>query len=1383
MVETPTTASAAPFDNAAAMQEANTRLLRALNEQLGGRQGVEDRYAALRVIRPQVVTFLERGIATGARLEEQHERTAAQVQVDYWASLLEHAGVPTSVERIVEFDAERLPTLDERDFPFAGLQAIDSGERLIGRERAVASLVERIAGTQLVVVQGNSGSGKSSLVSSGAVPVWLGRAQPRPRLVGPLQPGKDVLRALASALLSAAEPARRNTEAGAEAEQLRHDPEHLVALAGGLESAPLLLVIDSFQQVFTLCPKSDADALAAGLAKLLQRRPADRVVFILREEFSRHLDGLTPLSPFLAVHARFSMREWPVGFQDLKACVEQPAARFNLQFQTGLVDDLVRGVLQRDSALLLLQFALRQLWAKRDRNRITWEAYRAIGGDPVGIVEQFADRASQAVAGGFPEDRQGAAREAMLEVWADLVGVDHLFNAYRLSLPWHELVGGSKVELRQQVLRAMEREGLLLRHGADDDPQATLEIHDEALLQYWSDGQDVVARKRDSARRRVSLTEAAQRWERAGRPIRRGLLTTWQLHELQELPDPTPLEQAYLERSRRVLRRAGRLRRAAYVGAGVVVTALLGLGMLAHLKRSDADRMELSRQIGTAAAALHEGHLGSGLDQVIRASARALQYPAEDSLQFEARAALATVHRKTDDVQRLFFDRAAVFRAVAFQAGDSKARLLAYGGTDGRVHLARLDQPLSQPSLEACQEAAVTGIAFDPSGTRLAAACADGQVSLWSVADGSRLGPPVRLSHMLLWAVAFGRDGTWLAAAGLDNTVYAMPVPASGTTPPGPPLKLTGPETDGPKDGIWSIAFHPADDSLLVGDGRGRLLRCDPRQAEKDACRDTKFYAASQTDSIRAIVFSPTGRRVAIGHWKGSVELWDAALNPANRRSIDVSHTPGPVLSLAFHGHCHLAVGKALGLHYRVVGVEWEGPPSASECSDLLQSSVGDEVLALVSDPASGRMAAATRGGYVAVLDPSRNYSRLRSAVPVNSPPDQQVRGTVLATSDRDTLLGVALQREPEGSAMEPIRVLRTAEGPQIVPGAPIPLVSGGIQRLSASRSGGRLAALSYDGATEGSPKRVTVWPLRAPAYEGESVRVGSPTLSLTQVEHFRGYPPSRVALSPDGAWLVAAFPARQGQEHLTPRDQGMALWALVNVDTGVVNWIPSGLASVREVAFSADGRHLAAGGDTLAGGDRDEVRLWEVSRSGVVRLERPLMQVSAFAQRVQELVFAEDVAPSWPARVWRRHGAPLVLAGGENGEVDVWSVDTGQPKTPYWLATTHVWLLAHEPLTDMLAASDSRHVLRLWDTRAPGFDAVVLSSSAESYDLPGWLAFGTQGRWLVSAARRGSQGEVHLWDLDVSSLRRKACAMVRKPGEHGAPFTSADEPCAGLVP
>ena len=109
----------------------------------------------------------------------------------------------------------------------------------------------------------------------------------------------------------------------------------------------------------------------------------------------------------------------------------------NLQFQSGIIDDLVKKVLGQPAALPLLQFTLRMLWEKRDRNRITWEVYRKVG-DPLNALAASADEFYD----GLAHETQDEVKRILLE----LVRVDELLEAYRQPVPKSRLLRGGPRE-------------------------------------------------------------------------------------------------------------------------------------------------------------------------------------------------------------------------------------------------------------------------------------------------------------------------------------------------------------------------------------------------------------------------------------------------------------------------------------------------------------------------------------------------------------------------------------------------------------------------------------------------------------------------------------------------------------------------------------------------------------------------------------------------------------------------------------------------------------------------------------------------------------------------------------------------------------------------
>ena len=159
--------------------------------------------------------------------------------------------------------------------PYRGLLPFDEAhaEVFYGRERLTAELVGKVAGrltgTGLVVVTGASGAGKSSLVRAGLLPalargLQLPGSASWPRLV--ITPTGDPIAELATHLA-----ALGGTDAVALRDLLVSDPgqahlavrQAVVAEAGrrghgsafpGRAGARLVLVVDQFEQLFTLNP-------------------------------------------------------------------------------------------------------------------------------------------------------------------------------------------------------------------------------------------------------------------------------------------------------------------------------------------------------------------------------------------------------------------------------------------------------------------------------------------------------------------------------------------------------------------------------------------------------------------------------------------------------------------------------------------------------------------------------------------------------------------------------------------------------------------------------------------------------------------------------------------------------------------------------------------------------------------------------------------------------------------------------------------------------------------------------------------------------------------------------------------------------------------------
>lgn len=521
-----------PFESASELRAANTRLLDLYDRALEKDASADGDIAALREIEASAGDFLKRGAATGAFIEETKERTGCQVLLDYWISSLARAGAQLSSARLARFDGARLPDLKDKPCPYVGLEAFRDNKFFFGRDADTQALVAQVREAPLVIVFGASGSGKSSLVMGGAVPELAApQNSPSLRVVPTFVPGNAVLANLADALAQLCP----GTGVDDSVARLRADGGALGSMIGGAGAPATLLVIDQFEELFTLSESADRDALVGNLAALLDGAQGHRVIVTMREEFRSRIVELEGFKKFID-RAWYPMR--PMGYEELKAAVERPAALVNLQFQSGIVDDLVKRVLGQPAALPLLQFTLRSLWDKRDRNRITAEVYNRVG-DPLSALKASADRFYD----GLAPQTQDEARRILLE----LVRVDDLLEAYRQPVPKRRLLQAGKANT-EAVLDLLSANDYIRIAAGKGGADAIVEVKHESLVRNWPRLVGWIDDKRIARRRRLALSEAASRWERSGKPTE-GLLTGWQLEEAKLSPDLSVLENEFISAS------------------------------------------------------------------------------------------------------------------------------------------------------------------------------------------------------------------------------------------------------------------------------------------------------------------------------------------------------------------------------------------------------------------------------------------------------------------------------------------------------------------------------------------------------------------------------------------------------------------------------------------------------------------------------------------------------------------------------------------------------------------------------------------------------------------------------------------------------------------
>ena len=353
------------------------------------------------------------------------------------------------------------PAGEAQHCPYRGLETFDEehAEFFFGRERDIQRLLEKLKNTRFVAVLGASGSGKSSLTRAGLIPALKQGALPQSEnwTISVLTPGSQPLTALAAHLahVCPAEQILQRT-----LDHLIEDQRTLyLAVAVSLvnkKSGRIVLLIDQFEEVFTLC--KDERERAQFLANLVYASSVPEgqcmVLLTMRADFLPKCAGFPDLA------ARVAAEQFLVSPMDadmLRQAIEEPARRVGLCFEPGVVDKILNDVANQPGALPLLEHALLELWRRRQGCTLTLDGYRESGG-VAGAIAKTAEETFNS----FTPEEQRIVRRIMLRLTQLGEGTED--TRRRASID--ELVTApEEADAVERIVRAMVGANLLTTSG------------------------------------------------------------------------------------------------------------------------------------------------------------------------------------------------------------------------------------------------------------------------------------------------------------------------------------------------------------------------------------------------------------------------------------------------------------------------------------------------------------------------------------------------------------------------------------------------------------------------------------------------------------------------------------------------------------------------------------------------------------------------------------------------------------------------------------------------------------------------------------------------------------------------------------------------------
>lgn len=1193
--------------------------------------------------------------------------------------------------------------------PYRGLKSFqpEDAEWFFGRRRLTGSLVGQLrdqhAHGGLLAVVGPSGSGKSSLLRAGLIPairdgdLGIGGAEHWPLAL--FTPGAHPM-----------------------AEFERHQ-EVIAASTPG----PGVLVVDQFEEVFTLCQaEEERRAFITALCAAADANPAGRspgalIVLGLRADFYPHALRYPEM---VAELERRQVLVGPMTAEELRSAITGPARKAGLDIEAGLVEILLRDLAPVDrpeqpaaahepGALPLLSHALLATWDLSRGGRLTVADYRASGS----IQGAVAASAEEVYA-----DLTPAQQDLTRRIFTRLVHVADDTTDTRRRVFRAELELGSGASDVQSVLDAFIGRRLIT---VDVD---TVEIAHEALLRAWPRLRQWIDADTIGVRVHRQLTAAAEEWRDSdndpGALYRGGRLAA--AEEWASVPahadDLNLLERAFLsasvaqrQQAEKAARRQSNRLRALSASLAALLIAAASLAGLAYQQRSSAISQRdvaISRQVAVQANQLRGTDIALAMQLSLAAYRISPTAEAVSSLLNSTATVPAT---------RLLGPAGTEMHAVAFSPDGA---VLATGSGDGSVRLwnARATGQPAQLGTADSVSGPVMSIAFSPDGKTLAASGGAAGVTLWDVSDPRH---PVLRGRIPAGrgadvnAVAFSPDDRTLATGSENGRVQLWNVADPGRSAPlGTPL-------DAGTAAVNAVSFSPNGQVLAAGTADGKIVAWPARVPV------TQFGAGIVIDAVahvvNAIAFSPDSRVLASAGNDSMVRRW--TIVPARRTATALPPLSGPkswVYALAFSPDGRsVAAGSADDNVYI-----WH------VASDALTTTLSQPspVTSLAWGSGGDRLATADTNGVARIWT-------LPGPVLSNSP------GSVFAISFRPggtgatRVLAVA-GAPPDGRGQVQLWNVADPSRP-VALGQPL-TAADALDGTVAYGPGGRLAAGSADGG-------VQLWDAQAAG----PVRLPSPPTALkTAIQN--------VAFDSTGRLLAAGSTNGMVEIWDTASLSRAVPLALLTDDTGEAGH------DAYAVAFSPDGHLLA-----VANAD-GTVRLWDITHpTRPKQLGKPLI---GLADAVYQVTFSPD--------------GHLLAASGEDGSVRLWDVTApGQPRLLATLSGSVgiVYDVMFSPDGRTIATADGDQTVTLWNIANPAVPARVATLTGPAGTVFA-AAFSPDGTIIAAGSQDAA---TRLWRATPQAAAAYVCKMAGTPITQaewsqyipGLPYDPPCQPTAGAVP
>ncbi|MCZ8027804.1 MAG: WD40 repeat domain-containing protein [Microcystis sp. M53603_WE2] len=753
---------------------------------------------------------------------------------------------------------------DNLPCPYRGLFHFGPGdaEYFFGRKSFITNLFQATQTRNFIPLLGASGSGKSSVVFAGLVPKLQQEGHWQ---FTHFRPGSDPFHALALALVPLYTTNLNETERLAQARQLANylrDGDIPLAdvfaqIQHNYPSERVLLIADQFEELYTLCPD---ETIRRNFLDKLTTFPFERVgmvlVLTMRADF---LGNALSYRPFADVLQNTDLKLGPMNREELTEVIEKPAQKLGVILEAGLVERILDDVESEPGNLPLLEFALTELWQRRQGQQLTHLAYTEIG-QVQGALARHANEEYDKLS--------EAQREQVRRIFIQLVRPGEGTEDTRRLATKAEL-GAVNWALVKQLADAR----LVVTSRSEEAQVETVEVVHEALIRNWGELRGWMDTDRVFRAWQERLRGAMGQWQKTqgdeGSWLRGAALAEAE-EQLKKRPEDISqseqdfIRQSLQERERikqaEAARRRREIRTAWGIAAGSLVAVVIstGLGWMAWKQTQQAKYNQAESIARLSLSLLNEN---KGLEAFVQAIKAGKILQKQRTINAEVMEAL----QKSLVTVREYNSFKGYGYLISSLSFSPDGKTLASSSSDGTIKLWKVEtgEEIHTLNLDNFASDGIDSVRFSPDSKTLVSA---GRViQLWNVETGKEI-----RTHM-------GRDGYVDARMGHDKDISFSPDSKTlASSSDGTTIKLWNVETGkeirtlkGDDSSVQSVSFSLDGKILAAGSGDKTIKLWDVETGEK-------IRTLKGDDSLaQSVSFSPDGKTLVSGSNDRTIKLWD----------------------------------------------------------------------------------------------------------------------------------------------------------------------------------------------------------------------------------------------------------------------------------------------------------------------------------------------------------------------------------------------------------------------------------------------------------------------------------------------------------------------------